>query len=53
MKEVGQKSYAIKIIQMNLFIKQKDSQTLTNLWLPKVRGGTDQEFGTDVYTLLI
>ena len=23
---------------MNLFIKQKDSQTLTNLWLPKGKG---------------
>ena len=29
-----------KMIQMNLFTKQKDSQTLRiNLWLPKGKGG--------------
>ena len=41
---------------MNLFTKQKDSQTQkTNLWLPKGKGGEggiNQKFGINRYTRL-
>ena len=40
---------------MNLFTKQKDSQTYKiNLWLPggRVGGGIEWEFGIDMYTQL-
>ena len=42
-----------KKIQMNLFIKQKQTQKM-NLWLAggRVGGGIDWEFGIDMYTLL-
>ena len=38
---------------MNLFTKQKQTQK-TNVWLPKGkdRGGINQEFGINIYTLL-
>ena len=40
---------------MNLFTKQKQTQALkTNLYLPKKKmgGGTNSEFGINIYTLL-
>ena len=42
-----------KMIQMNLFTKQTDSQTQkTNLWLPKGKGGgwINQDFVINRYT---
>ena len=44
----------LKIIQMNLFTKQKQTQQTqkTNLWLPKGivrRGEINQEFGINIY----
>ena len=38
-----------KMIQMNLFTKQKQTQRM-NWWL--LGGGIDWEFGIDMYTLL-
>lgn len=43
------------MVQMNLFIKHKESQMYkTNLWLPRVTGGgINWEIGTDINTLLL
>ena len=44
------------MIQMNLFIKQKDTQTLEDEFMVTRGkgggGGTDREFGIDIYTRL-
>ena len=40
-----------KRIQTNLFVEQKQTQTLKNLWLPKWQGESNWGFGTGICTL--